>query len=356
MNHFLKLLKNYKTFDFSSPKTINSFKTALACVLGYLVMIWTPLPQSQWIVITIMVVMSAQTSIGSMFIKAKMRFWGTACGALASLGILLICGTNPVGIGISLFIIVLFFTYIAGTPGDISYVGTLGSVTVAIIILNPNANLLVVGERFIEIVLGILISFLVSHFVLPVRSHSIFLTNLTNTLIYLGEYFESCFVQPIPDPNSSVYDLNEKILGIYAQQRRLIHETGLEFGKTRLDQSNFQHIMNLERKVYRAVNLIYYSSHATLQTHKFIQSLEGFEEFKTEVKQFLMLLAEKVKTKDKDLDFDIKDYGAVLEQNFKKITSVSDYQHLSNVNTFLFSVRFLMRELKQLQLAISKIN
>ncbi len=340
----------------SSPKMINSFKTALACLLGYLLMVWTSLPQSEWIVITIMVVMSAQTSIGSLFIKAKMRFWGTVCGALASLGILLICGTNPVGIGISLFIIALFFTYIAGTPGDVSYVGTLGSVTVAIIILNPGANLLAVGERFIEIILGILISFLVSYFVFPIRSHSIFLTNLGNTLSYLGEYFESCFTEPIPDLNSSFQDLNEKILNIFSQQRRLIQETGLEFGKTRKNKTIFQLILNSERKVYRALNLIYYSLHATTHTRKSIQSLEGFDEFKKEVKYFLLLLAEKVKAKDPNLNFIIKDYGEMMDQYFETIIQDTDYKHISNINTFLFSVHFLIKELKELQLTISKIN
>lgn len=346
-----------KSFDVTSPKVINSFKTALACLLGYLIVIWTPLPESQWIVITIIVVMSAQTSIGSLFIKAKMRFWGTTCGALAALAIILICANHQLGIAISLFLVTLFFTYIAGTPGDVSYVGTLGSVTVVIIILNPNANLAVVGHRFIEIVLGIVLSFLVSNFIFPIRSHTIFLTNLYNTLFYLHEYFNSCFKEPPTDTQESYIDLNEKILGIFAQQRRLIQETGLEFGKKRKDKSIFQQVMNAERRVYRAINLIYYSLHASPSTRELIQSLQAFATFKQEISQFLLHLSEAVKSKRaKELDFLMGDSTDLMEHDFQKIMPSKDYLHISNVNTFLFAAKFLTAELKALTVAISRIG
>src|SRR5262245_30678746 len=102
--------------DFSSPRIINSFKTALACLIGYGLVLWTPLPQSQWIVITILVVMSAQTSIGSLFIKAKMRFWGTVCGAVVSVGIILLCDNHPPSLAAAIFISTLIFAYVAGIP------------------------------------------------------------------------------------------------------------------------------------------------------------------------------------------------------------------------------------------------
>ncbi len=318
-------------------------------------MIWTPLPQSQWIVITILVVMSAQTSIGSLFIKAKMRFLGTVVGAALSVIIILTCGTHAVGIGVGLFVAALIFTYIAGTPGDISYVGTLGSVTVAIIILNAQVNLTIVWERFAEIVLGILISFLVSYFIFPVRSHTIFLKNLANTLIYLQEYFTSCFDEPIPDLNLPLHDLNEKILGIYTQQRRLIQEVGLEFGKTSKDKQKLQKILNAERRVYRGINLIYYSLHATPTTCKLIQSLNGFTEFKVEVEKYFLFLANYVKNKGQNMDFSMKDYGELMQQDHQTTHTNTIFQNDSNVHTFLFSIRFFQAELKELHNAIAQL-
>jgi uncharacterized membrane protein YgaE (UPF0421/DUF939 family) len=339
-----------------SPKVVNGLKTALACLIGYLLYLWTPLPQAQWIVITILVVMSAQTSIGSLFLKAKMRFWGTVCGALASSAIILISGGHPVGLAISLFVMTAIFAYIAGTPGDVSYLGTLGAVTVAIIILNPVANLVTVAERFSEIMLGIIISFLVSYLIFPVRSHTIFLLNLENTLIYLQEYFLSCFKELIPDLNTPLHDLNEKVLGIFSQQRRLIQETGLELGKKRKDKENFQRIMNAERRVYRGLNLIYYSLHATPSTRKLIQSLNGFEEFKNEASNHFVVLANKIKNKESPIEFNLKNYDVIMQANIP--ANLSDYPEvdITIVNTFLFSVSFFLAEFKKLHLEVVQIS
>ena len=55
---------------------------------------------------TTLVVMSAQTTIGSLFIKAKMRFLGTVCGTAASMAIIFLCGNSPVALS---FNYLLFF-------------------------------------------------------------------------------------------------------------------------------------------------------------------------------------------------------------------------------------------------------
>lgn len=344
----------FQHFSWTSPKTINALKTAIACVIGYLCIKLTSLPQAQWIVITIIVVMSAQTTIGSLFIKAQMRFWGTLLGALSAVAIIIICRNNPLGIGIALFVASLIFAYLAAAPGDISYVGTLGAVTVAIIILTPAANLVIAGERFLEIILGLLISFLISCFVFPIRSHTLFLSNLESTLIYLHEYFVNSFEDSAAELNKPLHDLNEKILGIFTQQRRLIYETGIEFGKTRQDKKNFQTILDTERRVYRGLNLIYYSLHSTAETRKITQSIDKFAEFKTEVAHYILQLADKVKNGCKLDEFNLCDYDRFMEQDFLEKKARLNHSDDSNVYTFIFSVRFLLTQLQRLHHEISR--
>jgi len=155
--HYLKLA--WQDFHWNSNRAINSFKTAIACLIGYLVVVFSPLPQPQWIVITILVVMSAQSTIGGMLIKSHMRFWGTLAGGLISIVALFLVGNDVWGVALVLLTATLLFAYIAGSSGDISAAGVLGGVTVVMIMLAHNATVLMAGERLLEIILGIGIAF-----------------------------------------------------------------------------------------------------------------------------------------------------------------------------------------------------
>ena len=280
------------------------------------------------------------------------NFWG----AFASVVIILVCGNDPILIGIAFFLTILCFTYLAGNPGDIGLVGTLGSVTVAIILLAESTNLIIAAERFIVILIGLLLSTLISYFVFPIRSHSIFLSNLHNTLSYFQKYFEKSFKKSEKD-NEIFLDLDEKITSTFAQQRRLIHETGLELGKTREDKMAFQQVMQAERRIYRAMNLIYYSLNDTEEGRELIQSLKEIENFKQEISLFILRLAEMIKFKNsKNLDFPADEKISLMENDFKNILYKSEYPYIFDANTFLFAAKFLARELKNLNEAIGKIH
>ncbi len=143
-----------RIFNFlSSYRIVNSLKTALAVLIGYLFVIGASLPQSQWIVITIIVVMSAQTSVGSLLVKATMRFWGTVGGTILCIVVLYLFGNTTIATACALLISSLLFTYIAGSPGEASYAGTLGAVTVVIILLNQEVNITIACIRLVEILL-----------------------------------------------------------------------------------------------------------------------------------------------------------------------------------------------------------
>ncbi len=356
LNIFSRIRPFWNSFSFSSPRAINSLRTTLACLIGYLIVIFSHLPQSQWIVITIIIVMSAQISIGSFFIKAKMRFWGTFLGALAAVAIILLCGNNPVLLAIAFFIAIICFTYTAGTSGDISLVGTLGAVTVAFILLAENTNLIIAFERFTIILIGLLIATGVSYFVFPIRSHSIFLANLHETLSYLQKYFENSFRKSDKN-NESFLDLDEKMTTTFVQQRRLILEMGQELGSRRKDQTIFQEIIQTERRIYRAINLIYYSLNDTTKGRKLILSLGEIKYFKKEISDFLLKLSGMVKSKDiQPVDFLAGEKISLMEEEVKKILSGTEYSAVFDANTFLFAAKFLVKELSQLKGTIDKIN
>ncbi|HVV68990.1 MAG TPA: FUSC family protein [Gammaproteobacteria bacterium] len=346
----------WRNFDFTSPRAINSLKTAIACVIGYLLVIWTPLPQPQWIVITILVVMSAQTSLGSLTIKSYMRFWGTVAGAGISAIIYLCIGTDPVGMTIALFIVVLAFAYVASSPGDASYAGTLGAVTVAIILLNPVVNLQIISARFIEIIVGIIISLLVSKLIFPIHSQHLLLHNLANNLLNLQRNFDRSLKMEPQHLEAEVDGLDAKIASSFATQRKLIREVGFEL-KYRQQKPLFQEILQTQIKIYRANNLMFLSAHVSEQSVQVISELTGLEKFKLEANQSFMRLAEAIRSEKKHkIEWVVAELIDVMEGEFKKIINQKQYEHIAYVNAFLFGARMFMVELIELGKLIEAIQ
>ncbi|MBS0358242.1 MAG: FUSC family protein, partial [Proteobacteria bacterium] len=74
-------IKNYLTI--LSPyqdRLINGIKAAVAILIGIIIIRAIDVEQSQWILISITVVMATQISVGGALQKAKARFIGTCAG------------------------------------------------------------------------------------------------------------------------------------------------------------------------------------------------------------------------------------------------------------------------------------
>ncbi len=355
-NSFSTIRAFWQEFDFASPRVINSLKTAIACVLGYLLVLWSPLPQSQWIVITIIVVMGAQTSLGSLVIKSYMRFWGTLFGALFSTAVYLLVGTDPLGTAIALFFVVLVLAYIATNPGDISYAGTLGAVTVAIILLNPKVNFQIISARFIEIIVGIIIALLTSKLIFPIYSHRLLLRNVANNLQNLQWHFQRSIKMDPNELTAELDGLDTKIVSSFSTQRKLIREVGFESSKYRRHQQVFNDILQAEIKLYRANNLMFLSSHVSPHSVLTIAELAGLEKFKQGASQALTLLADALRSgKEQQAELMVAGLIEDMEHEFKKVINQKQFEHIAYVNAFLFGVRMLMDELFKLGELIGQI-
>src|SRR4030067_2765553 len=77
-------------------RVIHGLKTAVACLVGLAIEKYYDWPSGQWVPITIMVVMSAQTHFGGALRKAYMRFLGTVCGVITVVAVLWFFGGNLV--------------------------------------------------------------------------------------------------------------------------------------------------------------------------------------------------------------------------------------------------------------------
>src|ERR1700733_10961786 len=98
---------------FDTDRIIHSVKTALACLIGFAITKALHFYVDQWLIVTIIVVMCAQISVGSMIKKSYMRFIGTLSGSLVALATLLFFAQNEMAFAIVITIAALFFSYIA---------------------------------------------------------------------------------------------------------------------------------------------------------------------------------------------------------------------------------------------------
>jgi len=250
----------YQLRTLDSDRVIHSLKTAIALLFGLLISYLFKLPlQGRWVVITILVVMCAQSRIGAILQKSYMRFIGTIIGAsVASLTLWLVY-PNVVWTILILCVATAVFSYIADSPSTWSEAGPLGAVTLTIIVISENPNFYTVVSRFLEINLGITIALLVSRFIWPLHSHTklryILIDSLQN-LKGLAQQLEE-FTSTNEDISAKSPEIFEnKILNNIGVQKKLFQEVMSEsFGRSNLGQ-DFKNILATEREILRCVTLM----------------------------------------------------------------------------------------------------
>lgn len=255
---FTKWWYQLRTLD--SDRVIHSLKTAIALLFGLLISYLFKLPlQGRWVVITILVVMCAQSRVGAILQKSYMRFIGTVIGAsFASLTIWLVY-PNIVFTILILCVATAVFSYIADSPSTWSEAGPLGAVTLIIIVISQNPNFYTVISRFLEINLGIIIALLVSRFIWPLHSRTQLRYILIDTLQNLKELAQQLekFTLTNEDTSEKSSEIFEnKVLNNIGVQKKLFKEVMSEsFGRSNLGVS-FKNILDAEREILRCITLM----------------------------------------------------------------------------------------------------
>jgi uncharacterized membrane protein YccC len=187
--------------NIASERVIHSIKTALACLLGLLIIKIIPWTMDQWLVITIAVVMCAQINVGSVINKSYMRFLGTLSGSILAGVTISLFGTEVLPTAIIIAIATMIFSYIATGTNSYSDSGTLGAVTVIVILLGTHPTITTAAHRCVEISVGILIAALVSQFVLPIRARDHLQKTQADTLEQLGDFYRNAMLK---EPTAAV--------------------------------------------------------------------------------------------------------------------------------------------------------
>src|SRR3990167_1937548 len=208
-----------------SERFIHSIKTTLACIIGLTISRLIGFPADQWVIITIIVVMCAQIYVGSVLKKSYLRFLGTLIGCLFAMTAIMISNSSDISILLTIGLSSLIFSYIATSQENLSYAGTLGAVTTAIIMLGQVPTLTFAMERFLEISVGLFIATIVSQFILPINARTHLERTQAKTLEQLRDYYTESLVNKNDMEQNSKDELDENIVKSLSKQRQLAKES-----------------------------------------------------------------------------------------------------------------------------------
>jgi uncharacterized membrane protein YccC len=265
----------------TSDRFINAFKTTLACLIGMLIVRGFNLPMGQWLIITILVVMSAQIHVGGALQKGYLRFIGTLLGAGIAAVTLWLASGNKIIFDAVVLGSALFFSYIAGISQAWGQAGTLGAVTVTILLLTPNNDWHNAIWRTIEILFGIVLALGVSVFILPIRASKKWRIQLAKNLIELKNYYHAI----LNSTDSQAPAIEEKIMQLFLLSRRLQDEALNEPQLSQHHKKLYLDILLHEKRLFRAFSLLesYVLKHA--------QTCEQFVSIQHNIDISLMTLA-----------------------------------------------------------------
>lgn len=330
-----------------NERIIHSIKTALACLIGFLVAKYIYVRADQWIVITTLVVMCAQINVGSMIQKSYLRFLGTLAGSAIALLTLFLFGSNFQVSMIAVVLSAILFSYIATSDKSYSESGTLGAVTVTIILLGQNPTISTGIERCIEISLGILIAAVVSQVIFPIRAINHLHRNQASTIRKLRTFYDTIFLdRHVMDDMDTLRNLDEEIAKSLILQRKLASQAKQEHMGKRFNREQFQQSLWIEREILRCIVFMHHAYHATANTKDILANNPVVRQFHQAISESLNKIAYYIE-KERIETILIPNISSLISA-INEISTALDQNEKMHLDGFLFCAEILVVRLNKL--------
>lgn len=331
---------------FDIERLAHSFKTLIAVVIGFLFAQILGYPADQWIIITIIVVMCAQLYVGSVVQRAYLRFLGTFIGCLFATITLLTLGDTNIAIACAIGFSSFFFSYVATSQENLGYASTLGAVTTVIIMIGPHPTILLAGQRFLEISIGIFIATMVSQFVLPIHARAHLRRNQAATLEQLKNFYSATMIKP--DPSVNPQDLDENIIKSLLRQRQLAKESVREPFGLAFDPKHFINSLYCEREILRCITFMHKAILNLKHAEPKLAQLPTLHLFNEEIIQVFTILIKTI-SDGKPLNEHIHLPSlAAVKENLQKNAGIISQEESIYIDGFLFSAEILVKSLANL--------
>lgn len=341
---------------FDRERLVHGFKTALACLIGFLIMNLVHFHFDQWLIVTIIVVMCAQINVGSVIQKSYMRFLGTFFGSMIAVCTLLIFGADEFVIALVVILASFIFSYIATSEASYSDSGTLGAVTIVIILVGKNPTVMTAFERFVEISIGIFIAALISQFILPIHARRHLKLLQANTIRQLRAFYLATLLTDQTTENIESYQLlDESIVKSLIKQRKLATDAGREPFGVAFNSKRFKQLLNCEKEILRCITFMHYAYRSSPDTKKVFSNMNLLRDFHDLICQALDKIAECIEVKKvKRITVklpNIDPLKEVVEKGIKKFSP----DDIVYANGYLFCAEILITQVHQLAALVTPL-
>lgn len=338
-------------------RSLHSLKTALACLIGFALIRFTHFPLDQWLIVTIIVVMTAQISVGSMLQKSYLRFLGTLAGSVIAALTLKIVGNHFVPIAIIIVLSIIVFSYVATGPSNFREAGTLGAVTVVIILVGSHPTIWTALIRFLEISAGIVIAALVSQFVLPIHARTHLRRSQIETINQLREYYQNVLSLQENDSNEKMIQaLEQPIIKSITKQRTLAELAKREPLGKKFNSEYFTQFLQCEIEILRSIDFMHYAYKHDKSTLNVLKNISSLHTFHIQIIAAMQIIEEIIEHHDHNIqDFSIPSLILVKEEIHQSEKKLSDEKRIT-IHGFLFCTEILVEQLKKLMLLYSNLD
>ncbi len=212
-------------------KTIRTLRLSMTCIFLFLLTWYYQVPESAWCLVTIWFVMYEYNTVGGVYTKSLLRFSGTALSAIYGMVIIYFCANNPLINTIALVPGLFVYTYFF-MGGDKTYIGTIGAVTLTIVLLNYN-DVDSAILRVFNVILGIIGSMFMIRFFYPQYARNLIIETLSTLIAQLstiiGNYLNPSI--PLLTIHADHLQYEHNTLASLPSFDRLLSEAKMETGK-----------------------------------------------------------------------------------------------------------------------------
>ncbi|KGP62946.1 hypothetical protein EP47_07455 [Legionella norrlandica] len=239
-------------------KTIRTLRLSLTCIFLFLITWYYEVPESAWTLVTIWFVMYEYSTVGGVFTKSFLRFAGTILSALYGIFIVYFCANNPV-INIMALVPGLFLYAYFFMGGDKTYIGTIGAVTLTIVLLNYN-DIDTAVLRVFNVIIGVVGSMFMIRFFYPQYARNKVLETQLNFINQLANLLESYLdsTKSLAVVQAEYLEYEKKTLDGFTLHNRYIGEAKIETPKAPFFISHAAAAMQHFRRLFRMFSVFIY--------------------------------------------------------------------------------------------------
>lgn len=336
-------------------------KTGIAGTITYAIYAGWNLPLGYWAVFAALVV--TQANVGASWKAALYRTIGSTSGALAAALLLPLLGTGAIRAGIALFLLASFFAYLTALHPSFSAAGF--SAALILVFGGLQEPWRVAWLRVLYTVLGAVIAFAVGVLVWPVHAREGLRTKIANILQGAGELYTAVTAAALQGVNNEqpIRQLDRQLPDLRRGITQQMEEARSELAFARFNAGAYQAFIDQTDQVRRRLTAM--AEDSSLYVHAKVQPelLPSLAALVARTARGFSELAEAVQTRRKqlqsaeDIERAVNDLDADLARlRVQRATAPFALDRMLPFWSFVFNLRELAQDLRQLRLALAELD